>query len=305
MRDAFFDALYQLALQDHDIILVSADMGAPSLDKFRKDLPHQFIKVGIAEQNAVLLASGLALSGKKAFVYAIMPFVSTRIHEFIKIEMSLMKIPLTIVGVGSGYSYDESGPTHHTLEDIAILRPLPNLEILNPSDSVSASRFALYCVSSSSPKYLRLDRQNQIIKYQPEDCFEQGFSMLKNGSNSVIVATGNMVDRALAVAEQLAKKSGKSVAVIDLYRIKPLSEDFIRTISSFQNIISLEEHFLQGGIGSAISEIITDNDLRIRLLRCGVDCEYHYLYGGREHIHQELGLGEDQLMSKIASFISD
>jgi len=142
MRDAFFNRVYELAKGDKNIMIVSADMGAPSIDKFRDNLKEQYVDTGIAEQNAVLVASGLALSGKKPFVYAIMPFVTTRVHEFAKLELGLMKLPVTIVGVGTGYSYDDSGPTHHTIEDISIMRAIPNLEILSPSDSNMASFFA-------------------------------------------------------------------------------------------------------------------------------------------------------------------
>lgn len=125
MRDAFLNRLYDIAKENRDIILISADMGAPALDKFRSDLSSQFINVGIAEANLVTIATGMALSGKKVFIYAIMPFVTSRCYEMIKVDLSLMNVPVTAIGVGAGFSYDDSGPTHHSTEDISIMRTLP------------------------------------------------------------------------------------------------------------------------------------------------------------------------------------
>jgi transketolase len=158
MRDSFFDTLYKIARRDPDVMLVDADMGAPSLDKFRRDMPAQFVNVGIAEQNAISVAAGLTLGGKKAFAYAIAPFITLRCYEQIKVNMCSMKIPVACVGVGAGFSYEDSGPTHHTTEDIAIMRALPNMTIFNVSDNIMASACAKIAYEYESPLYVRLDR---------------------------------------------------------------------------------------------------------------------------------------------------
>jgi transketolase len=300
MRDAFFDRLYELAKADRRIVLVSADMGAPSLDKFRRDLDSQYVDTGIAEQNALLVATGLALSGKKPYVYAIAPFVTTRIHEFIKLELSLMKQPITIIGIGAGYSYDDSGPTHHNVEDISITRVLPNLEILSPSDSNMARAFADLTSKSRKPGYIRLDRKNQELKYNEEDDFETGFKELKEGKEIVLVATGNMVDIALKISEDYNKK-GESIGVIDIYKLKPFNKDIKNTLLKYKLIISLEEHLLQGGFGSMIGEFILDNELPLKLKRIGVDDKYNYEYGGREHIQNKMNIGVEAITDKIES----
>ena len=126
-RDAFWDEIYRLAKIDRDIVVISADMGAPSLDKFRTDLPGQFVNTGIAEQNAILIASGLAKEGKKVFVYAIASFLTLNCIEKIRVQNGMMNIPINLVGVGAGFSYPDSGPTHHLIEDIAIMRSIPNI----------------------------------------------------------------------------------------------------------------------------------------------------------------------------------
>ena len=144
-RDAFWSRVYEAAREDRDIVVITADMGAPALDAFRSDLPAQFINVGIAEQNAVSVGTGLALAGKKVFVYAIAPFITLRCLEQIRVGQGIMGIPLTLVGVGAGFGYEESGPTHHLVEDIAVMRAIPGLTVHSVSDAVMAAEIAGRC----------------------------------------------------------------------------------------------------------------------------------------------------------------
>ncbi|MFC2001752.1 transketolase family protein, partial [Chloroflexota bacterium] len=186
MRDAFFDKLYEIAIKDRNLIIVSADMGAPSLDIFRRDLGSQFINVGIAEENMITVATGLALEGKKVFTYAMTPFASSRCYEMTKVDLSLMNIPVTIVSVGAGFSYDDSGPTHHCTEDIAIMRVLPNMTILNSSDSAMAAIFAEMSCTISGPSFIRLDREILPLIYGQAHNFSDGLTNLKVGKDIYI-----------------------------------------------------------------------------------------------------------------------
>jgi len=293
MRDAFIGKLYDIGLNDKNLIFVSGDMGAPALDDFRKDLSSQFVNVGIAEHNMVAVASGLALEGKKTYCFAIAPFASSRCYEFTKIDLSLMKIPVTILGVGAGFGYDDSGPTHHTTEDISIMRALPNMEIYCPADSMSASKVAELTYKSGKPGYVRLDRQLQPLIYSEDESFEEGFKELRTGDEIGIIATGNMVHIALDAAEKLREK-GKNVGVVDLYRIKPVNPFLKDVLGRYKYVISLEEHLLDGGLGSLISEIITDDNLDVKLKRLGVK-EYLYKYG-RDHIQECCGIDADSVV---------
>ncbi|MGE5294008.1 MAG: hypothetical protein ACM3VT_04215, partial [Solirubrobacterales bacterium] len=156
-RDAFFERLYELARKDKDIVIVAADMSAPALDQFRTDLPGQFVNVGIAEQNAIQIASGLAMTGKKAFAYAISPFITLRCLEQIRVSNGIMGIPITIVGMGTGFSYCSDGPTHHLIEDLAIMRAIPNIRIMNVTDNVMARSLAdMTCGGIEGATYIRL-----------------------------------------------------------------------------------------------------------------------------------------------------
>lgn len=303
MRDAFFNELYEIARKDKNIILVSADMGAPSLDKFRRDLGNQFINVGIAEQNMVTVATGLALSDKKVFVYAIMPFATLRCYELTKVNLSLMNIPVTIVGVGAGFSYDDSGPTHHSTEDIAVMRVLPNMTILSPSDSIMAAEFAEMSCHMKGPNYVRLDREILPLIYKPDTSFADGLTNLKAGKDVCIISTGNMVHRAFEVSNKLEEHS-INAGVVDLYRIRPINEKLLLdSIEQSKRIVTLEEHLLTGGIGTAVAEILIDNGKTVPLKRIAIRDKYYYAYGGRNNIQSLCGLDTDSVTKVILEWL--
>lgn len=300
MREAFFNKLYEIAKKDKNLILVSPDMGDPGSNLIKKNLDQQYVNTGIAEQSAVLIAAGLALSGKKPYVYTISPFVTWRIGEFIKIELGLMNLPITLVGVGSGFSYSNAGPTHHSIEDIS-LRAIPNLNIFNPSDNHSAKAFAEQTYKLNEPCYVRLDRQPLPQIYDNSETFEEGFKELKKGKDVCIISTGNMVHTSLEIQKNL-ETNGEKIGIIDIYRLKPINQNLLKeTLKKYKKIISLEEHVLEGGLGSIMSEIITDNQLDLKLKRIGLE-GYTYEYGGREHIQKLYGIDTESVINKLKDF---
>jgi transketolase len=304
-RDAFWNKVYELGKEDRNIIVVSADMGAPALDKFRRDLSSQFVNVGISEQNGILISTGLTLAGKKVFVYAIAPFITLRCLEQIRVNNAMMNIPITIVGVGGGFGYDDSGPTHHLTEDIAIMRSLPNIEINSITDSIMAASFAEISYNKKNTNYIRLDRKILPNIYNENTDFSAGLSVLKEGS-FYIVATGCMVHIALEVANSLREKS-INIGVIDVFRIPIPEENFIKSVRNTKKIITLEEHFFPGGFGSAICEILMDNGLIIPTKRIGLSHSkgYCYEYGGREIIWQYYGIDKKSIISVIEQFLKE
>lgn len=304
-RDVFWNKIYDLAKKDRNIVVVSADMGAPALDKFRVDLPEQFVNVGIAEQNAILIATGLAMTGKHPFVYAIAPFVTLRCLEQIRVENSIMNIPITIVGVGAGFGYDDSGPTHHLIEDIAILRAMPNIVINSISDNVMAGAVAEKSCSMPVTNYVRLDRLPSRDIYDEGTKFNEGLAVLQKGNDGYILTTGDMANTALDVARKL-KRNNLSVGVVDIYSI-PINESLLtQTIEQVKFIVTLEEHFLPGGLGSAVCEILADANVSIPVKRIGLSLKkgYCYEYGGREEIRKYYGIDTDGVLKQLKDFIS-
>jgi len=299
MRNIFWDRIYEHARQDKNVMLVCADMGAPALDKFRRDMPDQYINVGIAEHSMVALAAGLTREGKNVYTYAIAPFATSRCHEFIKLNCGLMKLPIKIVGIGPGFGYEDSGPTHHTTEDISIMRPIPNLEIYSPCDSVCATAIADLTYKSGKPAYIRLDRQILPIIYKEGTDFTKGFEELKKSNGgTLIVSTGNMVHVAIEAANKITSED-LSPGIVDIYRIKPLnSEALTDVLFNYNRVITLEEHMLDGGLGSLIAETIMDNDIPVIQRRMGLR-DYIYAYGGRKNIQKACGIDVDSVIKVI------
>ncbi len=302
LRDFFWNRVYELAMEDRNIVAVIADMGAPALDSFRVNLPSQYIDVGIAEQNAISLSAGLSLGDKKPFVYAIAPFITLRCFEQIRVDLAAMDLPVTIVGVGAGMSYDDSGPTHHCVEDITVLSPLPNFYIHNISDPVMARAFADISVKFPHPNYVRLDRK-VLPKIYPEDfSFDDGLSLLKEGNDCVIVATGNMVHRALEVS-QILEARGISCGVIDVYEFPVNARLLLEFIAPVERVFTLEEHSLRGGLGSVVGEVMLDGAVSKPLYRMGIDTKkgFCYRYGGRNYLQKCLGLDPLTIAEKITT----
>lgn len=304
-RDAFWNKIYDLAKENKDIVIVTADMGAPSLDKFRTNLPGQFINVGIAEQNAILVATGLAMKGKHPFVYAIAPFITLRCLEQIRVNSAIMNIPITIVGVGAGFGYEDSGPTHHLTEDISVMRSMPNITIHSISDNVMAEKIAEQSSVMDSTNYIRLDRMPQETIYSEETELSKGFEVVKESSRgNYILATGFMVQTAIKASAALAGK-GVETGVIDVYSIPLPNDDILAELKGAKSIITLEEHFLPAGFGSFILELANSNGLNTPIKRIGIDIkdDYCYEYGGRQVIHEFYGIDLNTVVEQSLSFL--
>lgn len=303
-RDAFFDALYDLALRDERIVLLSDDFGAPSLDKYRSDIKSRYFNIGIAEQNMIGLAAGLALSGKIVFAYAIAPFITLRCFEQVKIDLCLMNLHVNLIGVGAGFSYGTAGPTHHAVEDISVMRTLPNISIYCPADAMSAAALARVSLEESGPKYLRFDRGITPSVYTQRDHFSasEGFGTLSRGDSLCILATGKITGTALSVANRLRELHNVHASVIDVNRLKPFNVDrFLSVARTAKGIVTLEEHILAGGLGSIVAEIMCDHAVYKPLWRFGVTEKAAHLYENVIDSQRIFGLDTDSLVQRIAA----
>jgi len=304
MRDAFFNALYEIAKSDPNVYIVSADNGAPTIDQFAKNLKEQFIQVGIAEQQMIGMAAGLALEGKKVYTYAICPFITARVYEQLKIDVCAQNLPVTMLGVGAGYAYDIMGPTHHTVEDFAILRVQPNMTILSPADGTTAAAMAPWTHRNAGPCYVRFDRAGLPEVYDAAPDIDRGFAVLRRGTDCTILATGVMVGQALAAADELAAK-GVSTGVIDLFRVKPIDADALfGALGDVSNVVTLEEHYAAGGIGGLMAETITEREEPRRLLRLGQGDRFAFELGGRQAIWENAGLDVPSVVDRIATWLT-
>ena len=297
LRDIFINELYEKALKDEDIIFISADFGAPALDKFRDNLKNQFIHSGISEQHMIDMAAGLSLSKKKVFVYAMSPFITLRCIEQIKCSLAMMNLPVTIISVGGGLSYADAGPTHYSNEDIACLRSLVGLEIISPADNVSTAMLVNEVLNNPKLRLVRLDRAPLKNIYDDSFQISKGYNVINKGNNGKCIITYGYLLHKIIDSNKFSEL--KDTDIIDLYTLKPFPKSLIDLLKSYKKIISYEEHCKDGGFGSAIAEVIVDNDIKVKLKRLHLDEIYYFENGGREHLINKYGLSIDNLISQI------
>ena len=309
MRDTFLLSLYELMLKDADIFFVSADFGSPVLDKIRADCPDRFVNVGIAEQNLINVSAGLALEGFKVFAYAIAPFITMRCFEQIRVNLALLSevrpINVSLVGVGAGYSYVVSGPTHQCYEDITLMRAIPNMHVISPADQIIASRLPEKCLENNGPKYIRLDAQVLPVLYE-EGAFDlsQGYYEHQSGNQLCFLATGYMVHTALKAAQKLAEV-GKVVGVVDISDLSRFNEEkLVELLASYQAIVTMEEGFAaRGGLDALMFDFIARHNLNLRVLNIGVTGTYRFEIGERQVLHEQVGIGVEAVTSRVSDFL--
>ena len=305
VRDAFFDALYALAERDQDVVVITDDMDAFGLRRFKKDFPERFVNIGVAEQNMINVAAGLALCGKKVFTYGIASFVTMRCFEQIKVNLCSLKLPVAIVGVGAGFSFGFDGPTHHGTQDVAVMRAVPEMTIYNPSDAALAAACPRLALAAGGPSYIRLDKGTFPALHDPSDTFVDGFAIVRPLCDVNLVATGFMTHRALEVADALAT-DGITVGVVDLYRVKPIVDAFALTVVSGSCVlVTLEEHSIVGGLGAAVGELVLDRASEVRVLRAASPDLQFLSYGGREWFLRTNGLDVASLVETVRGIVSD
>lgn len=309
MRDVLLDRIWHAMADDPKIFFLSADFGSPVLDKIRADFPDRFANVGIAEQNLINITAGLALEGYTVFAYAIAPFITMRCYEQIRVSLALLSevrpMNVNLIGVGAGYSYVVSGPTHQCYEDITLMRALPNFQVLSPADHVTAGALFDRCISTKGPKYLRFDAQVLPVIYA-EGAPDQvvGFHVHQVGGKVCLIATGYMLHTALKVAAKLAV-AGHCVGVVDLFDIADFDADQLQaTLSGYTGVVSMEEGFRgRGGLDALLFEFIARRNLGLRMLNIGVEGGYRFELGSRVELHEMVGIGPEFVEKSVCTFI--
>lgn len=280
MRDAFSDELTRLAGSDPRIVLLMGDIGNHMFDKFKERYPERFFNCGIAESNMISVAAGLAMSGFRPFVYTFSSFDIARPFEQIRIDLAFQNVPVTIIGLGGGLTYSSLGPTHYICEDLAITRALPNLKVISTADAVETRAAIRAVLLQDGPVFIRIGKKNEPVIYQtpPEFLIGKGIT-LEEGSDLCILGTGTIIPEILS-AVHILKKSGINPYVVDIHTIKPLDTALLKKVfSECSLIVTIEEHSLIGGLGSAVAEWLCDQECQYkgRLMRIGIPDEFlHY-----------------------------
>lgn len=298
MRNAYLTALYDLAKKNKNILALVSDNGAVVYDKYRQDFPDQFINFGISEANMVSVAAGLSSCGKIPFAYTISSFLTMRAFEQIRVDVCLQEMNVKLVGIGAGFVYSNLGPTHQATEDIALMRSLPKMTVFSPADPLEA-KYATYAAAKvSGPVYLRLATGGTPAIYRNEYDFKLGKAVtLRAGSDLTIIASGGIIHEVLKAVDELAR-SNLSVRLINMHTIKPIDKEVIlKAAKETKAIITVEEHSINGGLGSAVAETILAGDIKpVRVRRLGLDNVFPAGYGTYDEMKEMNGLAQKDIV---------
>lgn len=300
MRKAFVEALMEVAEQDNRVVLLTGDLGFRVLEPFMEAFPDRFLNAGVAEQNMVGMATGLAEAGYIPFVYSIIPFVSLRPLEFIRNGPIYHRLPVRVVGVGEGFDYGHNGFTHFGLEDIAVMRTQPGITTIVPADCLQAANAIRATYDLPGPAYYRLSKDDQSSVPGLEGAFRLGeMNRVRNGEGLLVLTIGGIALQAVAACELLEAEGLKpSLGVISSFNPSP-EKDLTEMLGQFSRVFTVEEHYVSGGLGSWVAEVIAERGLACRLVRCGVRTTPGCNSGSQTWLRQQHGLAPSAIAARI------
>jgi transketolase len=301
MRNAFADEVTKLSTEDSRIVLLSGDIGNKLFDKFKVESGKRFINCGIAEANMMGVAAGMALSGLRPIIYTITPFTTTRCYEQIRVDACYQNVQVIIVGTGSGLSYADLGPTHHSCEDLAIMRVLPNMTVLAPADEVELRQCLQAALKQKGPVYIRIGKKGEAVTPKKDTHFEIGRSItVREGTDVCLISTGTLLPIVMKAAEVLSSQ-GVTARVESFHTVKPLDEKAINDAFSTYPIVAVaEEHNKIGGLGGSIAEWLAKQPaMKGRLISFGTDDEFMHEVGSQSYARKKYGLTEENIAKQV------
>ena len=302
MRVAFRDALCQLAAADPRIWVVCGDLGYSILEPFIERFPDRYVNAGVAEQNMTGLAAGLALAGKIPFTYSIANFPVMRCLEQIRNDVCYHRLPVKVVAVGGGFTYGAQGYSHHGVEDLAVLRCLPAMTVVAPADPLETLAAVRAVAAAPGPCYLRLGKAKEPKVHQGAIDFQLGRALtVRAGSDLTLISTGGMLQNTVAAAELLAAR-GLAARVLSMHTVQPLDIDAVAAAAQQTGaLLTVEEHTIRGGLGSAVAELLAEAGWRVAFRRLGVDPDRHSPNGSRDFLLAHHGLHPEGIAAAAAA----
>ncbi|HDN86008.1 MAG: 1-deoxy-D-xylulose-5-phosphate synthase [Candidatus Cloacimonas sp. 4484_209] len=304
MRSTLVKTLIDLAEKEERIFVITPDLGFSVWEEFEKRFPQRFLNVGVAEANAIGIATGLALCGRIVYVYSIIPFVTMRPFEHIRIELAYMKANVKIVGVGAGVTYGAQGTTHHAIEDIAIMRTLPNMIVFSPCDPWEVEHGVRASLNYEGPIYFRLGKRGEPVITPAGNSFSFGrANVIRRGREVYILFTGNIADEVVKLHSLLESK-GISAEVVSMHTLKPFDYEYLdKILKTGKPVFTIEEHNIIGGLGSIVAEYIAEAGYKVRFKRFGIPDQYAHWVGSQKYIRKKFGLSAEKMFEKICEYL--
>jgi transketolase len=298
MRQACFKAIYQIARQDERIVFIGSDLGQGTLEEFKREMPRRFFMEGVSEAHVVGMAAGLALEGKIPFVCTIASFLTRRCYEQVFLDLGLHGAKVRLVGLGGGLVYGPLGPTHMATDDFALMRAVPGMTVIAPADTLEMQVAVKASVDCPGPVYLRVARGGEPTVIDSVHGFEIGKGrVLRSGDKALLVTTGIMAGPALQAAKVLSS-SGVEISILHLPTIKPLDVDsLLEAVRAVPAVFSLEEHVINGGLGSAVAETIAEAGFQSpkRFRRLGLKDAFSNCYGSQALLLERYELSAENI----------
>jgi transketolase len=307
MRKTSLEQVYELAKKDKRVVFIGSDIGSGTLDKFRREMPERFFMEGVSESHLIGMMTGLALSGKIPYLNTIASFICKRPFEHILLDAALHRAKVRLIGSGGGVVYGPLGPTHLTLEDIAVLRAIPDMTILAPCDGEEMKRLMPETLDYDGPIYIRLGKGGERIVSRSDLPFKIGKAIvLREGNDVLIVSTGATTQLALAASEQLAL-NGVSAAMIHLHTLKPVDSECLKKwMEKVRAVITVEEHYVTGGLGSIVADLMADTGPGSvkRFARIGFPNAFLHAYGTQEELMKRYGITTERIVKTATALLA-
>ena len=298
MRGTFVKTLVELAQDDPRLVLLTADLGFTVIEPFAERFPDRFFNVGVAEQNMVGIATGLAEAGYVPYVYSIATFAALRPYEFIRNGPVHQRLPVRVVGVGGGFDYGTNGPSHHALEDLALMRAQPGLAVIAPADFEQARLALLATHALQGPIYFRLGKDDSSRVDGLDGRFRLGRAeAIGSGRDLLLVTTGGIARNAVAAAEALAARGVEATVLVAASIAPPPAADLAEALDRFDVAVTVEAHYVNGGLGSLVCEVAAEHGLPCRVVRCGVRELEPGRSGSEAYLNETHGLSVEKLVA--------
>lgn len=301
MRNAFIEELTLLAEEDDRIFLIIGDLGFGVIENFEKKFPNQFLNAGVAEQNMMGMAAGLASAGYKVYVYSIGNFPVFRCLEQIRNDICYEELDVSIVSIGAGLSYGALGYSHHAIDDIGVMSALPGMTIYSPADPIETRRALRESVSIQTPKYFRLGKSGEPEIFKEIKTEFPNWTRLANGDDLLVLTTGAITNEAIE-AVALLQEMGIEISVVAIPVLKPLAFDK-DLVERFGNVLVLEEHSKSGGLGTVLSEQMALNGLKVNIVKLGLPDQVHHELGSQKYLRQQFKLDAVGIVEKVKQML--
>lgn len=305
MRNAFVDTVIEACDHREDVFIISGDAGLGVFDDFKETCPDKFLNLGVAEQNMASFSAGMAMTGSKVFTYNIIPFSLYRCYEQVRNDICYQKLPVVVVGIGSGITYAPQGMTHYSIEDIGLARTLPNLTVISPMDPVEARLAADYSLNAEEPVYVRLAKRGEQRIHEKEDFDISMPQKIRNGKDAAIVFHGSISAEVMEAYDMLALQNIRPV-LVSVPMVQPLNtEILLDMLKDMKHVICVEEHYENSGLGNILTAVYSEHKPDWKLKTMGIPYGFIHEIKDQQEMRKHFGISSEDISRTVKGLLGN